>query len=162
MNALEKISDYFLGTEIKKFYCKERTFYMSHIEDSKERDKHLKELEKDEKGYIRYGKILPNIVDAGAIIGSCLSSNIILPGIAVYLSELYRHSMSSDFESKKEDYSSKEVNIHIKSIASNPKSIEKIAAAIKGDKELVSEVHRISKDCEEILKNNNCTNCDKK
>jgi len=76
MSKLVKyISEYFLGTETRKFYKNERKFYREVITDEKELAKFLRDSEFCENSDIAFGKFLPNLIDIGTIAYSLITKS---------------------------------------------------------------------------------------
>jgi len=165
MKILDNISDYFIGNEIRNFYAKERAFYMSHCLESKNLDKKLDKLARDERKYIVLGKVMPNIIDISSIAWSCYAKSA-LPLIFTVAAEGLRKSMIEEFAFKKNEYLVNQ-SVSLMENFSTPKNIEKIAGAINNldtseKEDIISQMDKIIKESEELLRNHDCNKCDKK
>ena len=66
MNILSKISEYFLGTETRKWERENRAFYREYFEDEKTLKSLLKCSEASER-YTLYLRWIPNLLTAGGV-----------------------------------------------------------------------------------------------
>lgn len=84
---LEYLGEYFLGTETRKLYREERKWYWEFATDSKDLQKLLRLSKIEEKADLVVGKLIPNIIDIGAIICSLITKS---PPYGLILGEGFR------------------------------------------------------------------------
>jgi len=72
---IKYISEYFLGTETRKFYSDEKKFYREFITDEKDLTKFLRNSKICEGSDLVFGKIIPNLIDIATITHSLITKS---------------------------------------------------------------------------------------
>ena len=98
-NLLKYISEYFLGTETRKFYEDAREFYKKSFRDPANAEKLIQASKIEEKMTLIVGKYIPNLIDIVGIVHSISTKS---PPYIVLLGEVMRLSFAiPDYQLKK-------------------------------------------------------------
>jgi hypothetical protein len=164
MKALDKIVDYLIGTEGCGFYNKEMEWYSENIKDEKELEKKLVEISRDKADYLVLGKVLPDMIEIGAITYAAISKQFLWPCVAIGLAEGTRHKASKNLMFDKLDYAYKK-HEYLFSPEKIEKMTGKLAEKLKENMskeeigKLKSEMGEIIKENKESLANHDCNKC---
>ncbi len=95
---LKYLGEYFLGTETRKFYREERSWYREFITDPKDLRKSLRSSRMEEGVDLIAGKIVPNIADIFTLTYSTVTNN---PPYGLIFAEALRLNCTINFNKRK-------------------------------------------------------------
>ena len=164
--TIEKVIDYFIGTEGCEFYNKEKQWYSEKIKDKKELEQRLHEISSDKASYFILGKVVPNMIDAITLGYMAISKEVFWPCVAICFGEGRRYEASKTLTFDRLDYAYKQ-HSYLSRELSKPENVEKLAEMLKENmskeelEKLRIEMGGVIKESKELLENHDCEKCGK-
>lgn len=115
---VKKLENYFAGRDIREYYEKMRTEHPGKI----------KMFDFDERNFIFFGKVLPDVIDLASIILG-LSGHLFIGAFSLGAGEALRKSVKDDFEFKKGNYEwdiqYEKIDYNLRQVKENIDAVEK-------------------------------------